>query len=58
MDWSLRCKKSSHFVNSKIPKTHRDRDREREREREQRVSELGATTDEHDPHELLTYNWN
>jgi hypothetical protein len=34
MDWSLRCKKSSHFVNSKIPKTQTQRERERERERE------------------------
>jgi hypothetical protein len=37
---------------------HRERERERDRERESRVSELGATTDEHDPHELLTDNWN
>ncbi len=46
-------------MNSKRPKdTDTEREREREREREGRVSELGATTDEHDPHELLIYNWN
>jgi hypothetical protein len=38
MDWSLRCKKSSHFVNSKIPKTQTQRKRERERESRESVS--------------------